>query len=168
MSANGMAPPRVLKDCSASVARGEVVVVCGPSGSGKSTLIKCANGLEPFQAGKITVDGVSVGDKVDRPAETAGPHRHGLSKLRALSAYDGHRQSRLAQCRVLKRSRAEAEARAAVLLERVGMGKPRQAVPGQSFRWAAAARRHRPRTGHGSDRHAVRRTDIRARSGDDQ
>jgi ABC-type polar amino acid transport system ATPase subunit len=54
---------QVLKDCSASVARGEVVVVCGPSGSGKSTLIKCANGLEPFQAGKITVDGVSVGDR---------------------------------------------------------------------------------------------------------
>src|ERR1700737_3149728 len=54
---------QVLKDFSTEVAKGEVVVVCGPSGSGKSTLIKCVNGLEPFERGKITVDGVSVGDR---------------------------------------------------------------------------------------------------------
>jgi glutamate/aspartate transport system ATP-binding protein len=54
---------QVLKGCSTSVAKGEVVVICGPSGSGKSTLIKCVNGLEPFQRGKITVDGVSVDDR---------------------------------------------------------------------------------------------------------
>ena len=59
---------QVLKDCSTEVAKGEVVVVCGPSGSGKSTLIKCVNGLEPFQEGTITVDGISVGDrKTDLP-----------------------------------------------------------------------------------------------------
>ncbi|MGA0005513.1 MAG: ATP-binding cassette domain-containing protein, partial [Burkholderiaceae bacterium] len=44
---------QVLKDCSALVQKGEVVVVCGPSGSGKSTLIKCANGLESFQSGDV-------------------------------------------------------------------------------------------------------------------
>ncbi len=54
---------RVLDDCSMSVAKGEVVVICGPSGSGKSTLIKCVNGLEPFDMGSITVDGVSVGSR---------------------------------------------------------------------------------------------------------
>ena len=53
---------QVLKNCSTEVAKGEVVVVCGPSGSGKSTLIKCVNGLEPFEKGTITVDGISVGD----------------------------------------------------------------------------------------------------------
>ena len=47
---------RVLTDCTTQVARGEVVVVCGPSGSGKSTLIKCVNGLEPVQQGRITVE----------------------------------------------------------------------------------------------------------------
>ena len=36
---------QALKDCTTSVAKGEVVVVCGPSGSGKSTLIKCVNAL---------------------------------------------------------------------------------------------------------------------------
>ena len=53
---------QVLKNCTTRVKKGEVVVVCGPSGSGKSTLIKCVNGLEPFQKGRITVDGISVGD----------------------------------------------------------------------------------------------------------
>ena len=52
---------QVLKNCSATVQKGEVVVVCGPSGSGKSTLIKTANALEPFQEGEIWVNGVSVG-----------------------------------------------------------------------------------------------------------
>ena len=51
---------QVLTDCTTQVAKGDVVVVCGPSGSGKSTLIKTVNGLEPFQKGEITVDGVSL------------------------------------------------------------------------------------------------------------
>ena len=44
---------QVLDECSTTVRRGEVVVVCGPSGSGKSTLIKTVNALEPFQKGEI-------------------------------------------------------------------------------------------------------------------
>src|SRR3979411_1467818 len=59
---------QALKDCTTSVARGEVVVVCGPSGSGKSTLIKCVNALEPFQSGEIILDGIKVNDpKTDLP-----------------------------------------------------------------------------------------------------
>ena len=59
---------QVLADCTTSVAKGEVVVVCGPSGSGKSTLIKCVNALEPFQQGDITVNGTSLTDpKTDLP-----------------------------------------------------------------------------------------------------
>ena len=42
-------PVQVLNECSATINKGEVVVVCGPSGSGKSTLIKTINALEPFQ-----------------------------------------------------------------------------------------------------------------------
>src|ERR1700681_1925835 len=41
---------QALKDCTTSVAKGEVVVVCGPSGSGKSTLIKCVNAPRPRRA----------------------------------------------------------------------------------------------------------------------
>ncbi len=51
---------QVLTDCTTSIQKGEVVVVCGPSGSGKSTLIKTVNALEPFQKGDITVDALQV------------------------------------------------------------------------------------------------------------
>ena len=74
---------QVLRNCTTSVAQGEVVVVCGPSGSGKSTLIKCVNALEDFQEGTITVDGISVGaPKTDRP------------KLRCMSETKAGRQGR--------------------------------------------------------------------------
>jgi glutamate/aspartate transport system ATP-binding protein len=55
-------PVQVLNDCSVSIAKGDVVVVCGPSGSGKSTLIKTVNGLEPIQKGEISVNGISLYD----------------------------------------------------------------------------------------------------------
>ena len=45
---------QVLTDCSTTIHKGEVVVVCGPSGSGKSTLIKTVNALEPFQTVSYT------------------------------------------------------------------------------------------------------------------
>ena len=51
----------VLKDINLQVTRGEVLVVIGPSGSGKSTLLRCINGLETYQDGSITVDGIEVG-----------------------------------------------------------------------------------------------------------
>ncbi|RZL42242.1 MAG: amino acid ABC transporter ATP-binding protein, partial [Variovorax sp.] len=53
-------PVQVLNDCSVSIGKGDVVVVCGPSGSGKSTLIKTVNALEPFQKGEITVNGIAL------------------------------------------------------------------------------------------------------------
>ena len=65
---------QVLTDCTTSVKKSEVVVVCGPSGSGKSTLIKTVNALEPFQKGEIQVNGISVGDP-----------RTNLPKLRAVA-----------------------------------------------------------------------------------
>ena len=64
---------KVLRGCSLSVDRGEVVVVCGPSGSGKSTLIKCINGLEGYQSGSIRVDGVEVGAATEASAEFGKP-----------------------------------------------------------------------------------------------
>jgi glutamate/aspartate transport system ATP-binding protein len=112
---------QVLTDCTTQVAKGEVVVVCGPSGSGKSTLIKTVNGLEPFQKGEITVDGVSVGDpKTD------------LSKLRArigmvfqnfeLFPHLSIRQNlTLGQMKVLGRTEDEATERGLKYLDRVGL-----------------------------------------------
>ena len=50
----------VLRDIHLDIAAGERVVICGPSGSGKSTLIRCINGLESFEEGSLTVDGIDV------------------------------------------------------------------------------------------------------------
>ena len=51
---------KVLRGCSLTVNKGDVVVICGPSGSGKSTLIKCINGLVPHDDGEIKIEGRSV------------------------------------------------------------------------------------------------------------
>jgi len=121
---------RVLTDCSTSLAKGEVVVVCGPSGSGKSTLIKCVNGLESFEKGRITVDGISVGDrKTDLPKLRA---RIGMV-FQSFELYPHMTASEniaLAQIKVLKRSKAAAAARARELLERVGMPEHADKYPG--------------------------------------
>ena len=122
---------QVLKDCSTEVAKGEVVVVCGPSGSGKSTLIKCVNGLEPFQAGTITVAGVSVGDsKTDLPKLRA---RIGMvfQHFELFPHLTVFRNLALAQIKVLGRSNAESEQRGMRLLERVGLREHAHKYPGQ-------------------------------------
>jgi glutamate/aspartate transport system ATP-binding protein len=122
---------QVLKNCSTEVAKGEVVVVCGPSGSGKSTLIKCVNGLEPFEQGTITVDGISVGD-----------HKTNLPKLRArIGMVFQHfelfphlsvmRNLSLAQIKVLGRNPKAADEKARKLLERVGLSAHADKFPGQ-------------------------------------
>ena len=122
---------QVLTDCSVKVAKGEVVVVCGPSGSGKSTLIKTVNGLEPIQSGQILVNGMSVSSS-----------KTNLSHLRAkvgmvfqhfelfphLSIIDN---LMLAQLKVLKRSRDEANAKAIGYLETVGLKHLAEKFPGQ-------------------------------------
>ncbi|SMG55718.1 amino acid ABC transporter ATP-binding protein [Paraburkholderia susongensis] len=50
----------VLRDINAEINKGEVVCLIGPSGSGKSTLLRCINGLEQYDGGRITIDGVPV------------------------------------------------------------------------------------------------------------
>jgi len=112
---------QVLTGCSTEVKNGEVVVVCGPSGSGKSTLIKCVNGLEPFQKGGITVDGISVGDpKTDLPRLRS---RIGMvfQNFELFPHMTVMRNLTLAQVKVLGRSLDEATQKGLKLLERVGL-----------------------------------------------
>jgi len=121
----------VLRDCSTSVRLGEVVVVCGPSGSGKSTLIKCINGLVPIDRGTITVDGVSVTDPgTDLPAlrTRIGMVFQNFELYPQMTALEN---VSLAQIHVLKRSRADADARSAQLLARVGLSSKLASRPAE-------------------------------------
>jgi len=122
---------QVLSDCTTSIKKGEVVVICGPSGSGKSTLIKTINALEPFQSGEISVDGVKLHD----------PNTN-LPKLRArvgmvfqhfelfphLSITEN---LTLAQIKVLGRPADEAKVHGLKYLERVGLIVQKDKFPGQ-------------------------------------
>ncbi|MGD9869060.1 MAG: amino acid ABC transporter ATP-binding protein [Hyphomicrobiales bacterium] len=122
---------QVLKDCTTSVAKGEVVVICGPSGSGKSTLIKCVNGLEPFQKGSITVDGISVGDRstnLPRLRSRIGMVFQNFELFPHITVMDN---IRLAQTKVLGRNAEESTGRGKALLERVGLSDQADKYPAQ-------------------------------------
>ena len=117
---------QVLRNCSTYVDKGEVMVVCGPSGSGKSTLIKCVNGLEPFQQGRIIVDGVSVGDAGRRLPKLRARIGMVFQHFELFPHLTVMRNLTLAQVKVLRRSEKEAVAKGRRLLERVGLSEHAQ------------------------------------------
>ena len=122
---------QVLKDISLAVHKGEVLVVLGPSGCGKSTLLRCMNGLELANGGDISLDGRSLcGDKTDwrQVRQKIGmvfqnyelfPHKTVLENIT------------LGPILVQKRTKADAEEAAKVLLQRVGLYEKRDAYPRQ-------------------------------------
>jgi polar amino acid transport system ATP-binding protein len=127
----------VLRGVNLAVARGEVAAIIGPSGSGKSTLLRCLNGLESFEAGRVTIDGLQV-DALAPEAERAAiqrricrrvgmvfqsfnlfPHRTALQNVMEGPVH------------VLGLGRDRAEERARRLLDRVGMSARCSAMPCQ-------------------------------------
>nr|KEP23396.1 ABC transporter [Georgenia sp. SUBG003] len=120
----------VLKGIDLTVRPGEVVCVVGPSGSGKSTLLRSVNLLETPTGGEILIEGVDVLDPdvdIDRIRTRIGmvfqqfnlfPH---MTVMRNLT---------IAQERVLRRSRSEAQKVARDMLERVGLAERAGAHPG--------------------------------------
>jgi glutamate/aspartate transport system ATP-binding protein len=134
---------QVLVDASTRVEKGEVVVICGPSGSGKSTLIKCVNGLEPFQEGTITVNGVSVGAKDTNLPKLRSQIGMVFQNFELFPHMTVLQNIALSQIKVLGRERDEAQARGMQLLERVGLADqapkhPAQLSGGQQQRVAIA------------------------------
>ena len=122
---------QVLTDCTTSIQKGEVVVVCGPSGSGKSTLIKTVNALEPIQKGDIVVDGISISDpKTDLPklrSRVGMVYQH-FELFPHLTVTEN---LTLAQIKVLGRSQDEAKTRGLKMLDRVGLMVHKDKFPGQ-------------------------------------
>jgi len=122
---------QVLTDCSTSIKKGEVVVVCGPSGSGKSTLIKTINALEPFQSGDIIVDGISLSDpktNLPRLRSRVGMVFQHFELFPHLSVTEN---LTIAQVKVLGRSADDALARGLKMLDRVGLSVHKDKFPGQ-------------------------------------
>ena len=122
---------QVLTDCTTTINKGDVVVVCGPSGSGKSTLIKTVNALEPIQQGDIVVDGTSISDpKTNLPKlrSRVGMVFQHFELFPHLSITDN---LTLAQIKVLGRSKDESLKRGMKMLDRVGLSAQKDKFPGQ-------------------------------------
>ena len=114
---------------SAHIKPSEVVVIIGPSGSGKSTYLRCLNGLETFTSGHIMIDGTDLASKktdLNKVRREVGmvfqqfnlfPHKTVLENIV------------LAQKVVRKRKRAEAEEKARMLLQKVGIAEKENEYP---------------------------------------
>jgi len=142
-------PLQVLRGVTLSVARGEVAAIIGPSGGGKSTFLRCLNGLEPFQGGAITIDGL----RLDSDTPTATRERL-LRRIRldvgmVFQSFNLFPHRTVLQnvtegpVHVRGLSQDEAEAKARQLLDRVGLADrlgamPRQLSGGQQQRVAIA------------------------------
>ena len=139
----------VLRGVSLSVRRGEVAAVIGPSGGGKSTFLRCLNGLEVFQEGVVTIDGLTV-DALAVERARAATHRQVCRRVgmvfQSFNLFP-HRsvlQNVIeAPIHVLRQAPEHAEAKARALLDRVGLidklhAMPRQLSGGQQQRVAIA------------------------------
>jgi ABC-type polar amino acid transport system ATPase subunit len=121
----------VLRGVNFAVAAGEVVVLCGPSGSGKSTLLRCINVLEQPTDGQVVVDGVEVTARnrnVNEIRQRIGIVFQQFNLFPHMTVLDN---VALAPTKVKKQPRAEAEAVAMQLLERVGIPEKARAFPAQ-------------------------------------
>jgi len=120
----------VLDGVDLAIRPGEVVSVLGTSGSGKSTLIRCINGLERLDGGRITVDGFDV----SRPKELAEARKRSGTVFQLFNLYPhmtAVENVMLAPVEVLKRPRREAEAKAREILASVGLAPRADAYPAQ-------------------------------------
>ena len=122
---------QVLTDCTTSIKKGEVVVICGPSGSGKSTLIKTINALEPFQAGEIIVNGISLHDPKANLPQLRSKVGMVFQNFELFPHLNVTENLTLAQMKVLCRSASEAKAHGLKYLERVGLMEQKDKFPGQ-------------------------------------
>ena len=124
-------PVQVLNNCSVTISKGDVVVVCGPSGSGKSTLIKTVNGLEPVQQGKIFVDGTELQAPTTNLPKLRSKVGMVFQHFELFPHLSVTENLTIAQIKVLGRSPDEAKVRGLKMLDRVGLTAHKDKFPGQ-------------------------------------
>ena len=120
-----------LKNVTATIKRGEVVVVIGPSGSGKSTFLRTLNQLETITNGQITIDGVDMYDdttNINTLRENIGMVFQSFNLFPHLSVKEN---VMLAPRKVSKLSKKEVAQEAESLLYRVGLADKIDVYPGQ-------------------------------------
>ncbi|MEQ1866658.1 MAG: amino acid ABC transporter ATP-binding protein [Micropepsaceae bacterium] len=121
----------VLKDINLKVGRGERLVICGPSGSGKSTLIRCINGLERHQEGKIVVEGAALTEEVGQVEAVRANVGMVFQQFNLFPHLTALENCTLARMWVKKMPKAAAEKLAMQYLERVHIPDQAHKYPGQ-------------------------------------
>ena len=120
-----------LDHCDLNIRKGEVVAIIGPSGSGKSTLLRSLNLLETPTSGSILFEGVDLADK----KVNINLHRQKMGMVFQHFNLFPHmtilQNMTLAPIQLLKKNKADAEAKAMQLLERVGLADRANAYPSQ-------------------------------------
>lgn len=133
----------VLKGVNLDIYKGEVISIIGSSGSGKSTLLRCINLLEYPTSGNIYFNNLDIVDRktnIDQIREKIGMVFQSFNLFENMNVLDN---CTIAQIKVLKRDKAEAESVAKNYLEQVGLNNfiladTRQLSGGQKQRVAIA------------------------------
>ncbi|MBD2834619.1 amino acid ABC transporter ATP-binding protein [Streptomyces sp. NPDC053741] len=121
----------VLQDINLTVGRGEVVVVIGPSGSGKSTLCRTINRLETIESGYIAIDGKPLPEEGKGLAELRAEVGMVFQSFNLFAHKTVLANVSLAQLKVRRRKKDEADQRSRELLERVGLASQADKFPAQ-------------------------------------
>ncbi|MER6099207.1 amino acid ABC transporter ATP-binding protein [Streptomyces sp. NPDC001728] len=121
----------VLQSIDLTVGRGEVVVVIGPSGSGKSTLCRAMNRLERVESGEIVIDGQPLPEEGKELARLRAEVGMVFQSFNLFAHKTVLANVSLAQIKVRKRKKEEADRRSRELLERVGLAAHADKYPAQ-------------------------------------
>lgn len=131
----------IIQNISFEVHKGEVIVILGPSGCGKSTLLRCINGLETIQGGEIVLDGEIISNRKKDMHLVRQKIGMVFQSYDLFPHLDVLGNILLGPTKAQKRNKAEVQAEAEALLERVGLpdkihAYPRQLSGGQKQRVA--------------------------------
>ena len=122
---------KVLKGIDLDIKKGEVVVIIGPSGSGKSTFLRSMNLLETPTKGVISFEGVDITDKSNDIFKMREKMGMVFQQFNLFPNMTVKENITLSPIKTKGVSKADAEAKAMELLERVGLADKANAYPSQ-------------------------------------